>query len=264
MSARNLPKPVVAEESPSPGARDTVFQEPAQPESFEFDERVAAAFDDMAVRSIPDYHRLQDLIADIALRSCPTTASVVDLGCATGTTLDAIARRARGRMTLIGVDRSAEMLDVARAKLRRHATTHDVRLYPVDLLALPTLSDQPAGVVVLAFTLQFIRPLERQRVLESVRSMLHPQGVLMVVEKTVQPVDRVNHLFLDAYHDFKQAQGYSRAEIARKREAYHNRLVPFRPEENQRLLASAGFSTVAVFYSHLNFQGYLACDPRSS
>ena len=261
MSAETSPTPVDSERTDAT-VRDTVFRSPVEPESFQFDDRVAAAFDDMAVRSIPDYWRLQELIADLALRSCPVR-TVLDLGCATGTTLETVARRAHARMTLIGVDKSPQMLDVARAKLLPHMETHDVWLHPGDVLLPDFPRDDPAGVVVLAFTLQFIRPLDRQRVLESARAMLHPDGVLIVVEKTVQAADRVNRLFLDAYHDFKRAQGYSRAEIARKREAYHNRLVPFQPEENERLLTAAGFSTVSVFYSHLNFQGYLACDPRS-
>jgi len=256
MARRSAPRPAASGDVAGT-ARDTVFRRPAEPESFRFDATVAEAFDDMAVRSIPDYVRLQELVADIALRAC-MGGPIVDLGCATGTTLDTIARRASSPVTLIGIDRSEAMLDVARAKLRPHEPLHDVRLYAFDLLSLPSVLDEPAGAVVLAFTLQFIRPLDRQRVLDSVRSMLRPDGVLLVVEKTVQADDRINRLYLDAYHDFKHEQGYSRAEIARKREAYHNRLVPFRPDENERLLVSAGFAAVSVFYSYLNFQGYLA------
>jgi hypothetical protein len=41
-------------------------------------------------------------------------------------------------------------------------------------------------------------------------------------------------------HDYKHARGYSRSEIARKREALENRLIPFRPEENLSILREAG------------------------
>jgi hypothetical protein len=59
-------------------------------------------------------------------------------------------------------------------------------------------------------------------------------------------------------HDYKHARGYSRSEIARKREALENRLIPFRPEENLSMLREAGLAEAEIFFSWLNFQGYLA------
>ena len=97
--------------------------------------------------------------------------------------------------------------------------------------------------------------------LETVARNLAPGGHLLLVEKTVEADPGMNTLLLDAYHGFKAAQGYTETEIARKREAYHNRLVPFRPQENATLLGRAGFDPVAVFFACLNFQGYVARRP---
>ncbi len=46
---------------------------------------------------------------------------------------------------------------------------------------------------------------------------------------------------------FKERQGYSKMEIAQKREALENVLVPYRLEENRELLLSGGFSQCDVF-----------------
>ncbi|HEV2551598.1 MAG TPA: hypothetical protein VGU20_30090 [Stellaceae bacterium] len=67
-----------------------------------------------------------------------------------------------------------------------------------------------------------------------------------------------NNIYIDCYHDYKSAKGYSRTEITRKRDALENRLIPFRPEENLAMLREAGFEEAEIFFTWLNFQGYLA------
>jgi tRNA (cmo5U34)-methyltransferase len=52
--------------------------------------------------------------------------------------------------------------------------------------------------------------------------------------------------------------GYSELEIAQKREALENVLIPYRLEENRELLLSAGFRQVDVFFKWYNFAGFVA------
>lgn len=85
-----------------------------------------------------------------------------------------------------------------------------------------------------------------------------PGGCLLLIEKTVQAGPVANSTFIDCYHDYKLARGYSRTEIARKREALENRLIPSRPDENLAMLRAAGFAEVEIFFTWLNFQGYRA------
>ncbi|HLD65851.1 MAG TPA: hypothetical protein VJA19_07395, partial [Pseudomonas sp.] len=64
------------------------------------------------------------------------------------------------------------------------------------------------------------------------------------------------------YYAFKERQGYSTMEIAQKREALENVLVPYRIEENQELLVSSGFSQSDVFFKWYNFCGLVALKLR--
>ena len=61
-----------------------------------------------------------------------------------------------------------------------------------------------------------------------------------------------------AVDEFKKRQGYSELEIAQKREALENVLVPYRLEENKELLRAAGFRHVDVFFKWYNFCGIIA------
>jgi tRNA (cmo5U34)-methyltransferase len=55
----------------------------------------------------------------------------------------------------------------------------------------------------------------------------------------------------------KKRNGYSEMEIAQKREALENVLVPYRVDENIELLRKNGFNHIDIFYKWYNFCGFL-------
>ena len=67
----------------------------------------------------------------------------------------------------------------------------------------------------------------------------------------------MNRFFIDFYYDLKRRNGYSEEEIARKREALENTLVPYRIQENIELFRRNGFEIVESFFQWFNFMGYL-------
>ncbi|MEK9765805.1 MAG: carboxy-S-adenosyl-L-methionine synthase CmoA, partial [Thalassolituus sp.] len=60
------------------------------------------------------------------------------------------------------------------------------------------------------------------------------------------------------HHDFKRANGYSDLEIAQKRSAIENVLIPETEDVHRERLLSAGFSKVIRWYQCFNFVSYLA------
>jgi tRNA (cmo5U34)-methyltransferase len=117
---------------------------------------------------------------------------------------------------------------------------------------------QDGSVAVMLFTLQFVRPLHRERVIRTIASGLRHQGALILVEKVVESDTMFNRLFIDHYYDMKRRHGYSEMEISQKREALENVLVPYRMEENRALLLENGFSHVQEFFRWYNFAGVVA------
>jgi tRNA (cmo5U34)-methyltransferase len=115
-----------------------------------------------------------------------------------------------------------------------------------------------ASVVVMNLTLQFIRPLYRERVVRHVFDGLQDQGCLILVEKQTMSDSLLNRLFIRYYYDMKRRNGYSETEIAQKREALENVLIPYRPEENRELLRAVGFKYVEEFFRWYNFAGLVA------
>ena len=245
--------------------KDDLFKESKQQveSDFVFDQSVAAVFDDMVSRSVPGYREIQQLLAQLSGTFAQAKSTIYDIGCSTGTTTRAIARAIDIPIELIGVDQAEAMLSRARI-LFENERPNDQRIrFEIGDLCGRWLADVQArgphaSVIVLCLVLQFIRPPQRSRILEALRRVMHPGGALLLVEKTVQKDEKINRVYIDQYHKFKSLNGYSETEIARKRIALENILVPYRHEENLDLLYSAGFSHVSTFYQWLNFTGYIA------
>ena len=156
----------------------------------------------------------------------------------------------------VGVDNSADMLNKGRHKLELAGLTRAYELNLADLNRDRVVEN--ASVVVMNLTLQFVRPLYRERVLRWIFEGLGDQGCLILVEKQTLSASMLNRLFIRYYYDMKRRNGYSEVEIAQKREALENVLIPYRPEENRALLESIGFTPVEEFFRWYNFAGIVA------
>ena len=223
---------------------------------FTFGKETATVFDDMLHRSVPFYAELQRMIGEIAADVAVEGTNLYDLGCSTGTTLLMLDRVVPKDVRFVGVDASPEMLERARVKLKEHGVTRDCQLLCADLNQGVHITN--ASVVILTLTLQFIRPLYRHQLMKQIASGMNEQGCLILVEKILPKDSTLNRLFIKYYYAFKERQGYSKMEIAQKREALENILIPYRLEENQELLLSSGFREWDVFFKWYNFCGMMA------
>jgi tRNA (cmo5U34)-methyltransferase len=237
-------------------AEDRIFAEPRPVVSdFNFGPETAAVFDDMLNRSVPFYGEIQRMIGEIVGDFAVDGSNVYDLGCSTCATFRMLEDIDKD-VTFIGVDDSQAMLDQAREILTR---TNFRRRYELRCQDLHVGVDiRNASVVILTLTLQFVRPLYRERLMQAVYDGLNHQGCLILVEKVLAPETLINRLFIKYYYDFKRRNGYSEMEIAQKREALENVLVPYRVGENEALLRHAGFQSVELFFKWYNFCGIIA------
>ena len=110
----------------------------------------------------------------------------------------------------------------------------------------------------MGLTLQFVRPLRRERLLRTVYDGLIERGCLLLIEKVLEEESLTNRLFVKHYYDFKRRNGYADIEIAQKREALENVLIPYRLEENREMLRAVGFRQPEIFFKWYNFCGILA------
>ena len=236
--------------------RDDIFKNREMNREFQFDGKVADVFDDMLNRSVPCYRMVISMISSILGEFLTPGDHVYDLGCSTGQTLVEVARElAQLDLKFTGIDNSPAMLSKADHKAEMFSLADRVDFREDDIT---TLDISGAGAVILNYTVQFIRPVQRKDFLVRIHEALQPGGVLILSEKVLSHDPELNRAYIDFYLDFKRQNDYSETEISRKREALENVLIPFSIKENLELLRAAGFSSSETFFQWFNFTSIVA------
>lgn len=238
-------------------AKDEIYKEESGAiTDFKFEGKVVSTFDDMIERSVPFYQEIQRMICEIANDFAVSGTQIYDLGCSTGTTLLNLNRCLGSRVKYIGIDNSEEMLNRCRQKLAEHQFQGECDLICTDMNQ--GFKIEHASVVIMALTLQFIRPLYRETLIGDLLRGLINNGCLILIEKVLGEDSLFNRLFIKYYYDLKKRNGYSELEISKKREALENVLIPYKLLENRDLLLKAGFRYCDVFFKWYNFCGMVA------
>jgi tRNA (cmo5U34)-methyltransferase len=242
---------------PSATSPDTIYANPlAEVSRFTFDERVVDVFPDMIKRSVPGYATIINMIGNLAERYAQANSNCYDLGCSLGAATLAMRHRIQAaNCKIIGVDNSAAM--IARCQQVIAADSGEVT---VDLVEA-AIQDVPitnASMAVLNFTLQFISIEERLQTLRAICDGLNPGGVLILSEKVAFEDEPHQQLMTELHHNFKRANGYSDLEIAQKRAAIENYLIPETLDAHRQRLRQAGFSSVDVWFQCFNFASLIA------
>ena len=239
-------------------ARDRLFLERRRIDDFNFGTETATVFDDMLDRSVPFYDEIQRMLGELAADFAAQGSSIYDLGCSTASSFLAIGAHLTpdAEIEFVGLDSSPDMLAIAERKLQAARFPWRYRLEHADLDQGVRIEN--ASVVLLVLTLQFLRPLNRERLISSIYEGMRHNGCLLLVEKVLGEHSTFNRLFINHYYEMKRRKGYSEIEIAQKREALENVLIPYRSGENELLLQQAGFRQMDVFFKWYNFCGLLA------
>ncbi len=241
--------------------RDTIYAgQLADPLSakglFAFDDAVARVFPDMIKRSVPGYPTIIAMTGLLAGRYAQPGSTLYDLGCSLGASTLAMRQNIQcSGCHIVGVDNSSAMLE--RCANIIDTDTHDT---PVELLCsdLQDIAIENACVVVLNFTLQFV-PLDlRDELVRRIYRGLRPGGIMVLSEKVTFEDPHLDELNIELHHQFKRENGYSDLEIARKRSALENVLLPETLAAHKTRIASAGFSSCDVWFQCFNFASLIA------
>lgn len=221
-----------------------------------FDSEVAAVFDDMLARSIPQYEVMRQAVYDLACRYAKHGTAIIDLGCSRGEALAPLVDKFGAYNRFIGVDVSEPMLEAARERFQGYEKVGVVSIRNLDLR-----HDYPpelASVTLCVLTLQFT-PIEyRQQIVRRIWEHTLPGGALILVEKVLGASADIDSLMVDLYYGMKRANGYTQEQIDRKRLSLEGVLVPVTARWNEELLKMAGFTQVDCFWRWMNFAGWLA------
>tara|TARA_R110000850_G_scaffold31135_29_gene85992 strand:+ start:1983 stop:2777 length:795 start_codon:yes stop_codon:yes gene_type:complete len=244
--------------APMTEPKDTLYANPlAQVDSFSFDQQVVDVFPDMIKRSVPGYPTIVNMIGSLAERYVTAGSRCYDLGCSLGAATLAMRHRIQNaNCKIIAVDNSPAMIRRARQVIAADGQDE----IPVEFVEgrIQDVAIENGSLAVLNFTLQFIDVAERPALLKKIGRGLNPGGVLILSEKVAFDDQPHQELMIELHHNFKRANGYSDLEIAQKRAAIENVLLPESLTVHRQRLRAAGFSSVDVWFQCLNFASIIA------
>jgi tRNA (cmo5U34)-methyltransferase len=234
---------------------DTLYASPnANLGRFAFDEHVVEVFPDMIQRSVPGYATIIAMTGVMAGRYAQDGSDCYDLGSSLGASTLSMVRELQGRdCKIIGVDNSAAMIERCREYTANSPCTIEIRCEDIQRTAITN-----ASVVVLNFTLQFVPADQRANLIQHIFDAMRPGGILILSEKIRFADSHLQDLNTDLHHAFKRANGYSELEVAQKRNALEDVLIPETLSEHQQRLRDAGFSSIDVWFQCFNFASLVA------
>jgi tRNA (cmo5U34)-methyltransferase len=237
-------------------AEDKLFSQPLERVGqFRFDEQVAAVFTDMIARSVPGYDLTLKMIGVIAAHFAQNDSCCYDLGCSLGASTLAMRHRIPDNCWIVAVDNSLAMAQRCQDTVQRDPAGPRVDVLCADIQHI-TITN--ASMVTLNFTLQFVCASQRLSLLSAIHRGLNPGGALILSEKIALSGDGEQKLFESLHHDFKRTMGYSDLEIAQKRAALDQVLLPDTVDTHKERLHLAGFREVYTWFQCLNFASWLA------
>lgn len=237
--------------------RDNIFAAPLDKlGDFQFDQQVAQVFPDMIKRSVPGYSNIITAIGMLAKRFSQPNSNLYDLGCSLGAATIEMRRNVTApNCQIIAVDNSQAMSERCLLQVNAFKSETDVSVICSDL---QNVEINNASVVILNFTLQFIKPEERQAIIAKIYNGLRDGGILVVSEKLRFENDTIQELLTDLHHDFKRANGYSELEISQKRNAIENVMLTDTFNTHQARFKNAGFNTSELWFQCFNFSSMIA------
>lgn len=216
------------------------------------DPDAVARYAEAPVRLVPGFHDLQRMTALLLAEETATDGRILVLGAGGGLELKVFAEW-NPDWSFVGVDPSAEMLDLAKRTLGPLATRVDFHEGYIESAPLG-----PYAAATCILTMHFIPKNERLRTLIELRQRLKPGAPLIVAHHSFPQGKEEKAIWLARYTAFAIANGVPAENAQKATKAIGNQLPTLSPEEDEALLKQAGFSDVSLFYAGLTFRGWIA------
>ena len=217
---------------------------------WEFNKEVAACFDNMLERSIPQYDLMRELTFKIGREYVQQGTNVIDIGCSNGRAIQPFCRQYGDDIDYYLYDVSEPMLEEARKLLG------NLNISKYDITNGFDVNN--CSLILSILTLQFT-PIEyRQKIVKSIYDNLNEGGALIIVEKVLGNTYEIDEMMVNQYYNIKKEHCYTEKQIKDKRKSLEGVLVPITAKWNEELLKEAGFSQIDCFWRCLNFAGWVA------
>lgn len=228
----------------------------AENANWRFDGDTAKSFDEHVSKSVPLYKEGQTLVCNLSDYFIKDDSTIYELGCSTGELTLKLAEHNKNKKNakFIGIDPVSEMIEIANNKKKSKGSIN-INFFVDDALLYEY---EESDLIVSYYTVQFIRPSDRQKLIDQVYKKLKWGGAFLLFEKVRAPDARFQDMMTGLYNEYKIEQGYNADEIVAKSRSLKGVLEPFSSQANIDMLKRAGFMDIMSVMKYVSFEGFLA------
>jgi tRNA (cmo5U34)-methyltransferase len=218
------------------------FDDPAAP----------ASYADRTRRLVPGWADLQKMTALLVAERVPAQGSVLVVGAGGGVELKALAE-AGPQWRFTGVDPSEPMLEMARTVLGEAAARVGFHCG-----YMPTAPAGPFDAATCLLTMHFVPLAQRLATLQEIHRRLKPGAPYVMAHMSFPQAGDERARWLARYAAFAVASGVDPVAARRAAATIGASLPLLAPDDEEGLLAQAGFGGARLFYAGLAFRGWVA------
>ena len=225
----------------------------AKNSSWSFDKNVPKEFDKHIYKSVPMYHQMHWLCEELSDFYIKNDSTIYDIGCSTGALIKKLSDRHKNKKKtkFIGIDIVDKMIKFA----KKNNNAKNISFIKKDLT---NYKFKNTDFIISFYTMQFIRPRDRQNLINKIFKSLNWGGALFLAEKVRSYDARTQEQMTTIYEEFKLFNGFSEKEITAKKKSLKGILEPFSSNANIQMLKRAGFKDVSSVAKFICFEGFLA------
>jgi len=223
-----------------------------------FNQDMAASYDERNSKLAAIADSMHFLVR-LVLADLPTHARILCVGVGTGAEILSLAK-ARPEWTFVGVDPSAEMLDVCHDRLERDGVLARCELIQGYVHAAPEGAAFDAALSILVA--HFIGREQRRAFYRDIRERLNPGGYFVSTEMCFD-LDAVEFpAMLKNWEQVQALMGATPDSLRKLPVTLRNVLCILSPDETATLLRECGFGLPVQFFQALMIRGWYAENVR--
>lgn len=213
---------------------------------------VAKKFSSHVEKSVPLYNEGHNLICNLSDFFLHDNSNFLDIGCSNGQLINKLGKyQNNNKIKYLGVDIEKNMIKEAKKN-----TSINKKFIQADI-SNHNFKKQKFDMIISYYTIQFIKPKDRQNLIDKIYSLLNWGGAFIIFEKVRGNDARFQDILTGLYNDFKEQNGLDEIEIYNKSKSLRGVLEPFSSNANMEMLQRSDFKDIFTISKFICFEGLL-------
>ena len=223
--------------------------------AWSFDGSTYKNFDNHIKKSVPLYEETHNLFISFSDFFLQDNSRVIDIGSSTGTYLINLFQKHKNTRKGIKFEGYDSIKKMTQCANKNKPKKNNIKFINKDI---KNVNFKNSCIVSSFYSIQFISPKNRQKILDKIYRDLNWGGAFFMVEKVRGPDARFQDMISQVYLEYKLSKGYNSDEILNKSRSLKGVLEPFSSNANLQMLKRSGFKDIFSVFKYCCFEGWVA------